>query len=83
MVATNAHYFHDGLGFFHLKELRIREKLESGAQAPNIGQCDGPGCGLTHHIAAKFNELLVKGQLPKNTSVSHGGLEVGCMLNNK
>lgn len=57
----------------HLIGPRSREELELRAEAPGVGQCDSPGCGLTHHVAAKADELLVEGQLPKDPTGSCSG----------
>lgn len=44
------------------------EESEPGAQAPSVGQRDGPDCSLTHCVAAKADELLVEGQLSEDLS---------------
>lgn len=63
MAAT--HHFQDGAGSVRVViGLQHGQELEHGAQAPSVGQRDDAGRGLTHHVAAEVDELLVQGQLP-------------------
>lgn len=66
------HQLQDGLGFTRLAGLGGWEDLEPGAQAAGVGQRDGAGCGLSYHVTAKADELLVQGELSEDTGVSWG-----------